>query len=88
MTTPIEIYSGHGPVFVRNEDYVGYEDRGDVVAMAYEGRVTWADSDHWEYPDWVYSFMDKLKAEYKAGFKVWSRKGDKGYMTIFFSERA
>ena len=87
MTTPIEIYSGHGPVFGRDEQWIGHNDGGDVVTMAYEGRVTWADTGQWEYPDWVYPFMEKLKAEYKARFKVWSRMGDKGYMTIFFSER-
>jgi hypothetical protein len=83
---PKEIITGHGPIFISCEDMVGSLDGNDLVCAAYEARVMWADGDRWERPDWAYAFMDDLKRQYPH-HKVWSRSGDKGWLTIYFAER-
>lgn len=83
---PKEIITGHGPIFTSCDHGIGTMDGGDLVYATYEACVTWADSDQWERPDWCYGFMEELKRQYPQ-FKVWSRSGDKGWLTIYFSER-
>lgn len=81
MSFPEEIITGHGCSFHKqgwNEKWTG--EKFDAV---YEGRVAWADSDCWEYPDWVYEFMKELRAQYPDK-KIATERGDKGYMLIYF----
>ena len=52
----------------------------------YIGRVVWADSDHWEWPDWMYDYMKELRASYPQ-YDISTQGGDKGYVEIYFRPR-
>lgn len=79
MELPKELESGYGCCFSRiDEDELD----GAKVEAAYEGRVTWADSDQWERPEWTFTFIDELAEKYNM--KISTRKEEKGRLIIYF----
>lgn len=83
MNFPPELNSGHGCTFIRC-DYDGLNGHGEKVTASYEGRVTWADSDQWEEPDWLYHYKEELRSMHGKECQIWFRKGDKGRAEICF----
>lgn len=52
----------------------------------YTGRVVWADSDHWEWPDWMSDYLKELRASY-PNHDISTVSGDKGWVEIYFRRR-
>jgi len=79
-----EFYAtGNGATFRRIEHWPG-EYNGRELIAEYAGRVTWADGDRWERPEWVSKYLADLRHEL-APLNVYSINGDKGYVHLYIT---
>lgn len=75
--------TNHGATFHRIEHWPGDYNGKELVAE-YAARVTWADGDRWERPEWVSKYITALRHEL-APMNVYSANGDKGYVHLYIT---
>lgn len=79
---PNEIDTGHGCTFAVQERNVKHWTGVNYDAI-YLGKVTWADNDHWDWPEWMHTFISELRASH-SDKKITTISGDKGLVEIYF----
>lgn len=79
---PNELVTGHGCTFTVQERNFSHWTGVHYDAL-YLGKVTWADSDRWEWPEWMHDFMKELRTAHPDK-KITTKSGDKGLVEIYF----
>ena len=75
--------TGYGAAFTR-VDHWDDTYNGETLVAEYAARVTWADGDRWERPEWVNKYVKTLREE-MAPMNIYSVNGDKGYVHLYFT---